>query len=152
MSFAKPTVVTCLIAAALLFPLACSTQPGTPPLLSDPYEVSATVVPGLAGPPPQIRYNAIRTGENDCRNQIRDHFSQTKVEHGRTVLDFMAADAYVWSKVMELLKKTESHEQIDREDGKIEMRMRIDMDLVRHICLEGVEERSSIFPHKVIRP
>jgi hypothetical protein len=126
--------------------LSCSTHPVTPVSpTADWGEAEGQAIVSNEKPHARARAKAIYRAEEEARSRVKAHFKDAPVGDGRTVFEAMASDEYCWSRIMGLLAATESYEQIDQDDGSVIVRMKVDMDYVRRICLHG-EEAGALGP------
>jgi len=120
---------------------ACQTRPKTPvsPTAEWLEETGAAAVRDDVSPTALARHQAVQAAEADARLRILARLATTEVKPGRTVTQEMARDPYVWSRIMGLLDETRSHEQTWLDDGRVETWLKVDLDFIRRICLEGRE-------------
>jgi hypothetical protein len=135
----KPSLrAAAIAAAAILIAWAPGCAPISGPAPSRPgdwIEVEGESAIHPLGPHGKRRAEAVEAAERDARRKIREHFAVAEVSPGLTVLQAMERDGYVWSKVLGSLEATRSHEQIEEDRERIKIRMRVDMNLIRDICL-----------------
>ncbi len=91
------------------------------------------------GPKGRRHADAVSAAEGEARKKFQEHFAVAEVNPGVTVLQAMERDAYVWSKVQGTLEATRSYKHIEEADERIVVYMRVDMDMIRDVCLRKEE-------------